>query len=188
MIVSFFIRYCPNAEQPNALTEHFRKGVGLSSEAGWLGDADAGVANNLCVFDGDRRVLPKAGGYNKNCGTRAVFAIGFVADAHGKTNVSLGCTGDQEAFLASFDWIVNMGSFARKTLPKIYSERWDEMPMGHNKQGGTFPLVVACEHIARCDVYLSICAAWLKWLTHNPHRQRPCYHRSARTQAQIRRC
>lgn len=73
------------------------------------------------------------------------FGIGFVAGAHGKTNASLGCTGDQEAFIQSFDWIVNMGGFTRKMLAKEYGELVDQIPMGTNEQGGTFPLIVVCE-------------------------------------------
>lgn len=73
------------------------------------------------------------------------FGIGFVAGAHGKTNKSLGCEGDQEAFLESFDWIVHMGGFTRKMLIKEYSELLDQIPMGTNEQGGTFPLIVVCE-------------------------------------------
>ena len=82
------------------------------------------------------------------------FEIGFVAGAHGLTNASLGCVGDQEAFFNSFDWIIHMGAFTRRMLPLIYLERWDEMPMGTNEQGGTFPLCVACEHRASGEVYL----------------------------------
>ena len=82
------------------------------------------------------------------------FDIGFVAGAHGFTNKSLGCTGDQEAFLNSFTWILHMGVFTRSKLPPIYLERWDEMPMGENEEGSTFPLIVACEHRASGEVYL----------------------------------
>ena len=73
------------------------------------------------------------------------FEIGFVAGAHGKTNKSLGCEGDQEAFLQSFDWIINLGGFTRKMLAKDHADLIDQLPMGTNAQGGTFPLVVVCE-------------------------------------------
>lgn len=74
------------------------------------------------------------------------FGIGFVAGAHGFTNKSLGCTGDQDAFMQSFDWIVNMGGFMRKALPKEQSHLWESIPLGTNEQGGTFPLIVLCEN------------------------------------------
>lgn len=73
------------------------------------------------------------------------FNIGFVAGAHGKTNKSLGCEGDNEAFLNSFDWIINLGAFTRSMLKREYAELLSEIPMGTNEQGGTFPLIVVCE-------------------------------------------
>ena len=49
---------------------------------------------------------------------------------------------------------MNMGAFTRKVLPQLYLDLWDEMPMGKNEQGGTFPLCVACEHRASGELYL----------------------------------
>lgn len=64
------------------------------------------------------------------------FHISFIASAHGDTNASLGCDGDNKAFRNSFDWFIYCGAFVKDHAPDL------NPPMGRNPQGGTFPLIV----------------------------------------------
>lgn len=64
------------------------------------------------------------------------FKLSFIASAHGDTNASLGCHGDNEAFRNSFDWFIYCGAFVKRQMPSL------DPPLGRTPEGGTFPLWV----------------------------------------------
>jgi hypothetical protein len=70
------------------------------------------------------------------------FGMSFIGGAHGDTAASLGSKGDTVAFRQSFDWIVYTGGFVRTRIERDYPTLFASLPLGRNREGGTFPLQV----------------------------------------------
>lgn len=78
--------------------------------------------------------------------------ICMVIGAHGTTNAQLGCDGDNEGFLDSFDWIIYLGTQARAMYKKHAPDLWQHVPMAETPQGGTLPLIAICHSRTTGDI------------------------------------